>query len=160
MIPQGGAAGSADDRRPASLFAGGIAPLPMRAHHLLCTLGFAGLGYSRAFAANMAAIIATLDRHPETVIAVVDTPDGICAAFPPELPTHCRDTSVISRDRAVLGAMGLQAGSTPTWGQARQAVARAFAPDDLQQLCASCPWLPLGHCAAGLGRFRHQIDRT
>ena len=133
-------------------------PHAVRAHHLLCSLGFRGLGYSPAFAENMAAVLRAWDAAPESPVAVTEAPDVICAAFPPDQPGHCGDAEVIARDRRVLQAIGLPSGSVRSWADLRLRVRRAFAPGDLATLCATCPWLPLGHCADGLARLRHSAD--
>jgi hypothetical protein len=132
----------------------------IRAHHLLCRLGFRGLGYSDAFAANMAAVLRTLDGAPEARVAVTDAPDAICAAFPAGQPRHCEGPEVIARDRHVLARIGVAAGHALPWAQLRRRVAGAFAPDDLPRLCATCGWLPLGYCADGVARARAQIGNA
>jgi len=126
----------------------------MRGHHLLCALGFRGHGYSPAFSANMAGVLARLDANPDAVVAVTDSPDLICAAFPPEQPAHCREAQVVLRDRRVLAGIGLRPGDALPWGELRRRLGAAFAPDDLDTLCATCPWLPFGYCREGLGRLR------
>ena len=131
-------------------------PREMRGHHLLCALGFRGLGYSPEFARNMAATLARLDAAPATPVTVTDTPDAICAAFPSDQPCHCHQAHVAIRDRRVIAGIGLRPGGTRPWGVLRAHLAGAFRPGDLDALCASCPWLPLGHCALGLGRLNAQ----
>jgi len=49
----------------------------LRAHHLLCILTFAGKGYSPAFVANMAGVVARIGAGEP--IEVVAGPDDICA---------------------------------------------------------------------------------
>ena len=51
----------------------------LRAHHLICILGFRGLGYSKEYVANMSKIVGQLCSSPETLIQVVSKPDDICA---------------------------------------------------------------------------------
>ncbi len=122
----------------------------LRGHHLMCALGFRGLGYSPEFARNMAAILARLDASPATGVTVTDAPDPICAGFPADQPDHCALSHIAARDRRVIAAIGLRPGDTRSWGALRARLGRAFVPGDLDALCASCPWLPLGHCAHGL----------
>lgn len=122
----------------------------MRAHHLLCALGFRGHGYSEQFTRNMAEILAALDADPRAPVRVLDAPDAICAAFPSDQPAHCAEERVLTRDRRVLAALGLCAGHTASWGELRARVGRAFVPADLDRLCATCPWLGLGYCGEGL----------
>lgn len=129
-------------------------PAEIRGHHLLCALGFRGFGYSPAFAANMAAILGRLDAAPATPVRAVDGPDGICAGFPADQPGHCLQENVVVRDRRVIAGMGLRVGDVVPWGELRRRLGEAFAPEDLDALCVTCPWLPLGYCQEGLGRLR------
>jgi hypothetical protein len=132
----------------------GAAAMRLRPHHLLCSLGFRGLGYSPGFAANMAAILGTLRDAPETRVALVPEPDSICAAFPADQPCHCGEEAVAERDRQVLAALGMAPGESAAWWDLLRRAARAFAPPDLGVLCATCPWLPLGYCQEGLEALR------
>lgn len=108
----------------------------------------------------MAAILARLDAAPHTRVRVTDRPDGICAAFPQDQEPHCLEPEVVARDRRVLEAIAMRPGGTATWGQLRTRVAAAFAPADLDGLCATCPWLPLGFCQEGLERLRARAPGT
>lgn len=126
----------------------------MRGHHLLCALGFRGLGYSAEFSANMAAVLSRLDRAADTPVTVIDTPDAICSAFPADQPGHCTTPQVIERDRRVIAGMGLKPGAVRSWAELRARLSGAFQPSDLDSLCATCPWLPLGYCAQGLAAAR------
>lgn len=129
-------------------------PVPIRAHHLLCQFGFRGYGYSDAFVANMKALLERLRAEPETPVVIGETPDAICAAFPPDAPAHCEEARVIIRDRAVLSAIGLTAGATVSWREAVGRVRNVFRPHDLSTLCSTCPWLPAGYCQEGLAAAR------
>ncbi len=126
----------------------------LRGHHLMCALGFRGHGYSPAFAANMADILAALDRAPETPVQVVDVPDGICAAFPADQPGHCLEADVVERDRRVIARVGLNVGDVLTWRELRRRLGAAFSPADLDGLCTTCRWLPLGFCREGLAALQ------
>ncbi len=129
-------------------------PVVLRGHHLLCQFGFRGFGYSPAFVDNMRNILAFLTTHPQTLVECVDGPDILCAACPPEEPDHCREFSVIGRDRAVLKRIGAARGVPWPWAKLVEATAQAYVPNDLTTLCATCEWLPLGYCQTGLQEFR------
>ncbi|MHC4341768.1 MAG: DUF1284 domain-containing protein, partial [Planctomycetota bacterium] len=59
-----------------------------------------------------------------------------------------------SQDREVLGRLGIESGETILWGEILERIRRSVAPEDLDSICGSCPWLPMGHCKAGLRRLR------
>ena len=58
-------------------------PAPaLRGHHLLCILGFRGLGYDEAFVANMTRVVGLIRKKPETVFTLTDSADILCATCP------------------------------------------------------------------------------
>lgn len=66
--------------------------LRFRPHHFLCTVGFAGKGYSDGFTANMVRIIEDGLRAQsggDTVIEVVAATDDICNPCPKRRGTGC-----------------------------------------------------------------------
>lgn len=46
--------------------------LRIRAHHVLCILGFRGEGYSREFVENMRRVVDIIRANPQAVIQIVD----------------------------------------------------------------------------------------
>lgn len=134
----------------------------MRAHHLLCALGFRGLGYSPEFVANMTQVVRRL-RGGRARVALVDTPDVICAACPNLQGGRCRPASgrrsrVPTRDRRVLRRLGLVSGAELTARQAYALVRERITPEELREkLCAGCRWVGLGYCEAGLTELRKEV---
>ncbi|GGI99813.1 hypothetical protein GCM10010885_06360 [Alicyclobacillus cellulosilyticus] len=126
----------------------------LRGHHLLCLLGYRGMGYSAAFTANMTRIHATLRRQPDTLVELVDGPDDLCDHFPPDQPRHCEDGNVQRRDAAVLAQSGLSPGDMRPWRELEVVLGARFVPADIPRLCSTCPWLPYGVCEDGLRRIR------
>ncbi|HEX5136326.1 MAG TPA: DUF1284 domain-containing protein [Planctomycetota bacterium] len=130
----------------------------IRAHNLLCIQGFVGKGYSEEFVANMKAIVGGLGGG--TQVTVLDEPDNLCAKCPNLKATGCAlhgegtERGIVAQDRDVLDRLGLEAGQTIAWGEILDRIRASVEPDDLDDICGSCPWLPLGHCKAGLKRLR------
>ena len=54
----------------------------LRPHHLLCTQGYSGKGYSTEFVQNMSAIVHSLRNVPGTRIRLVFGSDSLCARCP------------------------------------------------------------------------------
>ena len=131
----------------------------LRAHHLLCALGFRGLGYSPEFVANMRRVVRKL-RGGRQRFRLTDTPDVICAACPNLRGGRCRPASggrsrVPARDRRVLRQLGLAPGAELTARQAYALVRERITPEDLRtKLCSGCRWVELGYCEEGLAGLR------
>ena len=118
----------------------------------LCLLGFRGSGYSPAFVERMQAIQDTLTADPTRQVALVDRPDRICDACPnlaeagctlggPAHEAHMRD-----HDREVLRRLGLEAGTAQSWAAVLARIGGSIRGADLDAICTTCPWLPLGIC--------------
>jgi len=135
----------------------------LRAHSLLCIQGFVGKGYSPEFVRNMTAIVKGLGGRTE--VTVVAEPDSLCAACPNLRRSGCAlhgdgtEKGIVKQDRDVLRRLALSDGQTVTWGEILDRIRASVAPDDLDDICGSCPWLPLGHCKEGLARLRATPSR-
>lgn len=129
----------------------------IRAHNLLCIQGFVGKGYSPEFVANMSRVVESLDD--DAPVTIVDRPDALCDACPNLTGDGCAlhgpgtERGIVVQDRDVLRRLGLQADATVAWGEILRRIRTRVAPDDLDAICGTCPWLPLGHCKAGLRRL-------
>ena len=132
----------------------------LRAHHLICILGFRGLGYSKEYVANMSNIVGQLRSCPETLIQVVSKPDDICAPCPFLKQGGCQERGLESeevvrnRDHAVMEKLNMMAGDKVTWAEVENRIRSSISPEDLDWICHDCQWLPLGYCAEGLKRLR------
>lgn len=148
-------------RSPMSASASTPDPLPLRAHMALCLLGFRGSGYSEAFVARMQAIQDRLRADPTTRVALVDEPDGICGACPnlaagagctlggPDHEAHMR-----AHDGEVLRRLGLTAGVALPWSELLVRIGGSIRGADLDAICTTCPWLPLGVCRQSVDALR------
>ena len=129
----------------------------IRAHNLLCIQGFVGEGYSPEFVASMTRVVDSLE--PETGVEVVAAPDVLCEACPNLAPTGCAlhgegtEAGIVHQDRDVMDRLGLRDGASVRWGEIVDRIAERIAPDDLDDICGRCPWLPLGVCKRGIARL-------
>ena len=133
-----------------------VPPIPLRAHNLLCLLGYRGRGYDDRFVAEMTSVHHALRADPETRIEVRTSPDRLCSACPnlrsggctlggPDHETHMR-----AQDEDVAARLGLAAGDVVTWADVLRRVASGVRGTDLPSICTTCPWLSLGWCAEGI----------
>jgi hypothetical protein len=135
-------------------------PLRFRPHHLLCSLGYQGKGYSPGFTANMDAIIAGRLRAAggnATVIEVTGATDDICAPCPRRRGRLCTNEAKIGGlDRAHAAALALAPGDRLTWGEAKARIRAKVPPGSLKTICRDCEWEPLGLCEAALARLHDE----
>jgi hypothetical protein len=133
--------------------------LRIRGHHLLCILGFRGLGYSDAFVTQMGRIVRRVRREPRSRLVLLDSADSICAACPHlSAGGLCRNRKASARirakDRAILRRLGLKPGTSLCASSAYERVRRKITPALLTgKLCVRCRWRGLGYCAEGPERL-------
>ncbi len=139
--------------------------MKLRAHHLLCLLGFRGLGYSPQFVANMDGIAERLRSFPETLIEIVRQPDDVCSPCPFLGEEGCQDKGPGSeerrrdQDKAVMDRLNIKAGERLSWLEIRERIHPAISPQDLYVICHDCQWLPLGYCVEGLKELAAGADK-
>lgn len=128
--------------------------ITLRGHHLLCLLGYRGMGYSAAYVENMTRLYEQLRLHPATRVRIVLGPDELCAAFPCDQPNHCREKNVYERDQVILQALGIKTEMCLAWSEVESRVRAQIAGTDLVTFCQTCPWRPYGVCEAGIEHIR------
>jgi len=127
-------------------------PRPLRAHMALCLLGFRGSGYAPAFVEAMAAVQSALASTPGQTVRLVDQPDRICEACPHLAATGCtlggpgHEAHMRAHDREVLRRLDLEPGDVASWEALLARIGRNIRGADLDDICTTCPWLPLGVC--------------
>lgn len=124
----------------------------LRGHHLLCMLGFRGMGYSETYAVRMAEVQEQLRAFPDTQITLVSGPDDLCLHFPEHQPNHCENEDIHRQDGEVLARLGFHAGETVRWFEIEQRIRDNIHHHDLDAICNGCRWLPYGVCKEGVAR--------
>lgn len=126
----------------------------LRGHHLLCLLGYRGIGYSEEYAENMSQVHEQLRTRPDTPIRIVEGPDDLCSCFPENQVNHCNESHVCKRDSLILERLGLHSGEQLSWKDILEKIAELVMPQDIEQWCNTCSWRSLGFCEAGVERVR------
>jgi hypothetical protein len=128
--------------------------IALRGHHLLCLIGYRGMGYSPEFAENMTRVHRSLRQTPDTEIMLVEGPDDLCKKFPDNQTYHCEDVNIDQRDRAILVKLGLQVGQGIRWRELQQQISENVVTSDIAHLCHTCSWRAYGVCEEGLVRIQ------
>lgn len=135
--------------------------MKLRFHHILCILGFLGLGYDEKFIKGMERVIRKIKENPDLKIKLMRGCDDICRACPFNIDGRCQNEVVGSeervreRDSQVAARLDIKAGDVLTIKEILDSVKEKIKPGDLPVICQDCPWLKMGYCEDGL----RKIDR-
>lgn len=138
----------------------------LRAHHLLCILGFRGLGYDEKFVKGMEMVIQRMKENPDLEIRLIEKCDDICAACPFNIDDRCEnevvrgEEGIRERDRQVAGRLALKAGDVLTIEEILDSVKEKIKSGDLSVICKDCPWLKMGYCEEGLRRIDKFLEEA
>ncbi len=133
--------------------------IPLRAHHLLCLLGFQGIGYTADFIRNFQKVKRLVEQHPGLTIEVVDSCDVICVACPNMQDGECfrsgrkYNEKVKCIDHRVTERLGIKPGDRFKARELYALVKEKIMPDDIKDICQGCDWLNLGFCPRGLANL-------
>jgi uncharacterized protein len=118
----------------------------IRPHHLLCMLTFVGKGYSPEFIANFERI-ARLIAAGDQAVDIVFAPDDICAPLMSDQSCHCRNASVLERDRLAAEALtGLlqrpvrEGAKLQLNSEILDRMREAFEAGTIRKACRGCQW--------------------
>jgi hypothetical protein len=129
----------------------------LRGHHILCLLGFRGLGYSPEFVENMTRVHARVFSHG-AVVEIALGQDDICALCPRRDESRCRDgqSDINAKDSKVFDLLMLVPGERLSSEELYRRVASSLTIEDHARICGKCKWASLGYCSDGL----RQLEAT
>lgn len=128
-------------------------PICFRPHHVLCTIGFEGRGYSPEFVSHYTKVKSALTSH--TPIQITKGLDTICGPCPNHNGRLCNKEAFIETlDARHLQALDLTL-TTYTWGALVDKVRTHISPNDLVSLCKGCAWLSFGLCARAVAKIKN-----
>lgn len=128
----------------------------LRAHHLLCILGFRGLGYDEKFIQEMERVVQRIKEHPDLEIEVIKECDDICSACPFNVEGFCKNEAiggeekVKEKDRRIAEKLDFEIKNLVTIKEILNLIKEKIKPSDLSIICGDCPWLKMGYCEEGL----------
>ena len=137
-------------------------PLEIRAHHLLCLLGFRGSGYSQEFVEKMGKVAKELHLSSTFPITVLAQCDVIFFSCPHIKDNRCQkkadsESKVKARDLEVLRRLGFAVGAQMPIEKVWVRIKARLTPEDIVEICQGCEWLELGYCADSLERLGQLI---
>lgn len=121
--------------------------IKLRPHHLLCTQGYSGKGYSDGFVSNMDKVVDELRNKPGTKVQLVFTTDDLCIDCPNKLGDNICESQekVASFDGKTVKYFNLEE-KEYVYQEIIDEIDRNITEDILSDICQGCGWLPISAC--------------
>ena len=121
--------------------------MKLRPHHLLCTQGYSGKGYSEEFVENMTAITNLLRSGVDTTVDLVFSTDDICTKCPMMLDEDlCEDNEKVKgMDQKVIDYFSLEEKSYIYQDITREINAK-MTTSMMDDICSECSWYSVSEC--------------
>ena len=129
----------------------------LRAHHILCFLGFVGLGYDNEFVDNLKNVYKKVYLKNEPVI-LIDKPDIVCTKCPKLNDGICEKEDIVKVfDKKVLDFF-------KRWVDTESAITPNKLYDilknmsilEFEDICKNCSWYSFGYCKKGFLKLKKQ----
>lgn len=119
----------------------------LRPHHLLCTQGYSGKGYDKAFVENMNGIVEKLRGKEPVKIELVFYTDDLCAHCPHQLGEDlCDANEQVNRfDQKVVQFFKLKEGKY-IYQELINKIAQEMTEEKMKDICSDCSWFPISSC--------------
>lgn len=121
--------------------------MDLRPHHLLCTQGYSGKGYSEEFVENMNRLTGRLRGTEPVTIRLKFSTDDLCISCPHMLGWDlCQTNEKVKRfDRKVVEYFRLEEREY-IYQELVQKIRQEITPRMLEDICDGCSWYPVSAC--------------
>ncbi|MCL2227206.1 MAG: DUF1284 domain-containing protein [Oscillospiraceae bacterium] len=121
--------------------------MKLRPHHLLCTQGYSGKGYSDDFVENMTAITTHLRSDADAAVDIVFFTDDICKKCPRMVSDGlCKnDAKVKLFDKKISDYFGIEE-KTYIYQDIIGEINAKMTPRMMDDICGDCEWYPISSC--------------
>ena len=129
--------------------------LSIRAHHLFCTLLFAGHGYSDGFTRGMTETVSLLRSDLSQELCLQCRPDRVCSQCPRLEGSRCsaNNDAASAMDAALLERLHLREDRTYTYEELLRTAVLNVREEDFAAVCSAVcgdsSWFAGGYCGAG-----------
>ena len=121
--------------------------MDLRPHHLLCTQGYSGKGYSDKFVENMNRVTEKLRGSEPVMVHLTCSTDVLCADCPNMLGTDLCSTNEKAKrhDRKVMKYFQLEE-KDYIYQELVERIREEMTPEMLADICDGCSWYPVSAC--------------
>ena len=125
--------------------------IKLRPHHLLCTQGYGGKGYSNDFVKNMDRVTEKLRNDRNVKVEIVFSTDCLCNDCPHKvLDGVCKDNKkVLGFDKGVINALELKEGVYlyhELISRLDEYMSLGVGDERLREICGECEWYFTSDC--------------
>ncbi|WP_022761836.1 DUF1284 domain-containing protein [Butyrivibrio sp. AD3002] len=125
--------------------------IKLRPHHLLCTQGYSGKGYSEGFVSNMDIVTKRLRNNSDEKVEIIFTTDCLCSDCPSKVSEGvCKTDEKVQRfDKRVIDALGLKEGVysyQELITKLDEHLGSGKEDELLKAICGDCEWYPVSAC--------------
>ncbi|AZT89289.1 DUF1284 domain-containing protein [Caldicellulosiruptor changbaiensis] len=132
--------------------------IELRFHHLLCFLGFRGLGYNKEFVDNFRKVYEKVFTEGQKVILVTH-PDVICQKCPRLVDGICTAEDKVEnfdvKLREFLCKNGISNFDNVLPSEIYKVI-KKLSTQEFEDICRSCEWFSLGYCKEGLLKLKSE----
>ncbi|WAM33926.1 DUF1284 domain-containing protein [Caldicellulosiruptor morganii] len=130
--------------------------MELRFHHLLCFLGFRGLGYSEEFIENFKKVYQKVFVENHRICLVI-RPDVICMACPELIEGRCKSEEKVKRiDEKLMNFLlknGIHSFENVLPGDVYKVI-QNLSVEEFEAICKDCEWFKLGFCTEGFLKLK------
>ena len=118
----------------------------LRPHHLLCTQGYSGHGYSPEFVENMDRVVDRL-RNGDDLIKITYSTDELCSKCPNKLGEDCCETQdkVKWFDDRVVEYFDIEE-KEYHYREIIKEIDDKMTGEMMDVICSECSWYPISSC--------------
>lgn len=121
--------------------------LELRPHHLLCTQGYSGKGYSEEFVENMNEVVDKLRNVLGFRVKIVCGSDNLCNHCPNMLGENLCATQdkVADFDRKTMEVFGIEE-KEYVYSEVVDHIRSVATQENMSYICSECSWYPICAC--------------
>lgn len=121
--------------------------MKLRPHHLLCTQGYSGKGYSETFVDNMNKKVALLRSSESIEVEIVSGVDDLCKHCPHQTDKGIcvTEEKVQIIDSKIVKYFRLEEGNYVYQKLIRE-INKQMTEHKMEDICGQCNWYPISTC--------------
>lgn len=119
--------------------------IKLRPHHLLCTQGYSGKGYSREFVENMTEIVKSI-KNEKVQVQLIFSEDDICSKCPNLSENNiCKSDTVNIIDNKVIKYFELEE-KIYEYESLIRCIKSHITKEIMDDICRNCEWYSISKC--------------